>query len=596
MPNQVVVNKTDTFEIQRQKINTLGAQIATGVDNTIYVSKSGDDANSGLNLLNAKLTIESALSIATTGTMIKVFPGVYTENNPLIVPEQVSIVGTSLREVSVTPANAGDLFYVKNGCYISDMSFVGSSNTGAIVSFNPSEPPYIDQSPYIQNCTNFIPDSIGLRVNGDDAIGPLRSMVVDSYTQYNAGGIGASVSNDAYAQLVSMFTICTDKAIECSNGGGCDLTNSNSSFGNYGLVANGVSDLKYTGSVTTAAAAESDVVRIDISTPTINVQTATFDEQTGLATITTVGNHNFTAGMDIRIEGLTFECTDNGVTSQQVFPSGNFGYVFTVRSTPTSSQFTAYVGTTEGTKSIVHNYITGGTVKKENMRPYDGQVAYFDTLYYEVSRIEITNGGSGYLTPPNVTIDPQSQPWGIHAEGIAEISNSGVVTGIVLVSNGRGYSSSVPNVIIDPPPSGVTATATAVLTPSYFSVTKSEEISTDVYDVTFNNNVPYALSVSDTAYFYKQSRLLASSHSFQYIGSGTDIAVAVPQNGGVTIPENEIQNSNGGLVVFTSTDQSGNFKIGDGVVIDQATGTISGQSYTQSLFATVTPYILALGG
>jgi hypothetical protein len=53
---------------------------------------------------------------------------------------------------------------------------------------------------------------------------------------------------------------------------------------------------------------------------------------------------------------------------------------------------------------------------------------------------------------------------------------------------------------------------------------------------------------------------------------------------------------NGGLVVFTSTDQSGNFRIGDGVVVNQTTGTISGAAYSKSLFSTLTPFILALGG
>jgi hypothetical protein len=104
------------------------------------------------------------------------------------------------------------------------------------------------------------------------------------------------------------------------------------------------------------------------------------------------------------------------------------------------------------------------------------------------------------------------------------------------------------------------------------------------------------LTTSSVAYFYKQSRLLASSHAFQYIGSGTEINNALPQNEGTTITENETVSINGGLVVYTSTDQSGNFKIGDGVTIDQSTGTISGESYGRSLFSTVTPFILALGG
>jgi len=52
---------------------------------------------------------------------------------------------------------------------------------------------------------------------------------------------------------------------------------------------------------------------------------------------------------------------------------------------------------------------------------------------------------------------------------------------------------------------------------------------------------------------------------------------------------------NGGQVVYTSTDQAGNFKIGDQFTINQLTGTISGRAFSQSLLNTVTPLILALG-
>jgi hypothetical protein len=66
--------------------------------------------------------------------------------------------------------------------------------------------------------------------------------------------------------------------------------------------------------------------------------------------------------------------------------------------------------------------------------------------------------------------------------------------------------------------------------------------------------------------------------------------------GGVPIQENEVDMRNGGLVVYTSTDQSGNFRIGDGVAINQQTGSISGSFYSKSLFSSMTPFILALGG
>jgi hypothetical protein len=50
----------------------------------------------------------------------------------------------------------------------------------------------------------------------------------------------------------------------------------------------------------------------------------------------------------------------------------------------------------------------------------------------------------------------------------------------------------------------------------------------------------------------------------------------------------------GGSVTFTSTDQSGNFRIGDGVIIDQATGTIGGVAFSRGLYAQITPLIIAL--
>ncbi len=584
---------------QNVSVELTGAQgssiaVTAPESNIIYVSKDGDDTNTGTTLGTAKTTIKSALSVATTGTVIRVYPGEYTEDNPLIMPAQTSIVGSSLREVTLKPQNGNtDFIYVNNGCYISDLSFnSSSSNNGDVISFNPSDPPFIDQSPYIQNCTNFIDGSTGLHIDGDDAIGDIKSMVVDSFTQFNSGGHGCKISNEGYAQLVSMFTICNDTAVECLNGGCCDLTNSNSSFGNKGLVATGVSPKKYTGTVSQASSAGDNTIRVNIATTQKSVSTATYANTTGVLTVTTSAAHGFDVGMDVKIENLTFSCTSP--SGSAVFPSGNYGYVFKVESTPSTTQFTVNVGTS----TIAHTYVSGGTAEIEAVRPFAGQVVFFDTLYYEVVRINVTNGGSGYDSnnPPTVTLASSPESWGIDAEAIAEVSSTGVVTGIVVTSSGRGYGSTIANPTIAAPTSGTTATATGELVPSYLIVESTLETSTDVYDITFANEVPIALTTSSVANFYKQSRLLASSHSFQYIGSGTNINTALPQTGGVSIPENETISQSGGLVVFTSTNESGNFKIGDGVIIDQALGRISGQSYSQSLFSQVTPYIIALGG
>jgi len=94
--------------------------------------------------------------------------------------------------------------------------------------------------------------------------------------------------------------------------------------------------------------------------------------------------------------------------------------------------------------------------------------------------------------------------------------------------------------------------------------------------------------------FYTRSAIIASAHTFEYVGAGTNPATALPQYGGIPVPENEVKTVNGGIVTFTSTDQKGNFRVGKGFTVNQATGTVSGDDFYRSLFAIMTPYILAL--
>jgi len=919
---------------ERAGIGTDIVRVGSGVTvtNILYVTKDGNDNNTGKKLGDAKATIKAAVSEATTGTVIKVSAGSYVEDNPIELPDQVSITGDSLREVSVTPLNIDeDLFYVGTGNYIAEMAFTcNQPSSGALFAFNPNNQRYINQSPYIQNCTNFIRNSTGLRIDGENALGPLKSMVLDSYTQYNQGGIGVSITNEGYAQLVSLFTICDDVAVYCGTGGACDLTNSNSSFGNYGLVADGIGPLKYVGIVTYASSVNSDTFVLDLSTPTLGIATASYDNVSGILTAYTSTAHNFSVGMGVSISGLGFTCAfepGNRTYPRSAEVGGN-GYIFEIKTVApgryvdagnlitankteivdkslasialnhpdfvflgdsasdasyrykdsyrliqqnkdeivtsawndTVAQYPSISGTQtkckrdlgyfvdaistdlftggnsytigftkqyfdgagvpianglvgEETPSIVgftsagyyckraitnqltikdstitadpnpeigissntnptsctnvrdaintlvgiatqsigagnlniingitlnggtfltgeskcrrdigyivdavasdvtnftnksilaatkiyfdssgtplnigittsitafqavrdysklainnqlnvkdltiaadhvtgsnndpascadvksnidnivgilttflgqgsltglpsvsmastvftmnvgvatqpHTYVSGGNAKVNVIRPFDGQVVYFGDLYYSVGKITVGSGGTGYTSTPIVTISEPDTSWGVPATAVAEISNGSVI-GFELVSNGRGYTSP-PTITIASPNVGINnATATVELVPTYYSVLNSTPISNDVYTITVGENLPYSLGVGTEVFFHKQSRVLASGHSFEYIGSGTEIASALPSSGGVPIQDNETDSRNGGLVVFTSTDQSGNFRIGDGVSINQQTGTISGTFYSKSLFSTMTPFILALGG
>ena len=521
--------------------------------NTIWVSKDGNDSNSGFLEGDAKATVGAAAAVALEGDTIKIRPGRYVENNPIGLRTDVSITGEDIRLVTIEPQNVEkDVFWVRRGCLIENLNFSGATigvahtDCGAVAfpitgqtansGYTPGGPATQGssgrwRSPYIRNCTNFMTKSIGMRINGNDAIGTpdganLKSMVCDSFTQYNEAGIGVSLTNNAYAQLVSIFTINCDIGIFAGSGAQCDLTNSNSSFGNFGLVAAGLGSTQYTGKVRDAVIPgdNSDVV---------------------------VGK---------------------GVTD------------------------------TDG----------------DSRRPFDGQAAYFkiDLDNYpdavgtgritaplqELASIKILNGGSGFSqeNPPDIlirdndgTVVPKG-PQGIIAEGSANVSAAGTITSIDVINSGRNYLPTQ-NIVVEV--DGNTGLATAVMTPIYFTVSEATDNRSDtagITTITFNEFVPYELFADDPFTLQRISRILTSSHSFEYVGSGTSINTSLPFEGALSIKENEVVATDGAQIPFTSTDQKGNFDIGEGIQVDQTTSTIRGRDFSKSIQAEVTPLILAL--
>jgi len=474
---------------------------ATGINsapNVFYVAKDGSDSNNGTSIDNAKLTISSAVGVAQSGSVIKVLSGNYVESNPITVPAFISIVGDDLRSVKVLPNNTtSDLFHVNKGCKLANMTFSGHLAPAAAVAFPTAGATNVGggkwKGPYIQNCTSDTTTGTGIRVDGDKAV-KTKSMNVDAFTQYNQGGVGVAVTNEGYAQLVSVFTICCNEAITVHNGGQADIANSNCSFGTFGLVADGVSPEQFTGTVTVNAAVSQDKVTVNLGT--------------------------------------------------------------------------------------------------ETTRPYDGQIVYFDELYKSVESISITNGGSGYTSTPSVTVSSPAGPNGEVSTAFATIEN-GSVSEITIISSGSQYTGTA-TVTISAPDSGTTATATPNMSDIYYTINSSTPITAGITTLTLDENLLNTVGVSSTAHFFQQSKIIASSHTFEYIGSGNDITTATPKRGGVTIQENEVVSQNGGKVIYTSTDQAGNFRIGDEFQINQNTGTVSGRAFSKSLFSEMTPFILAL--
>ena len=381
-------------------------------DNVLYVSKNGSDDNNGETIAEAFATIDAALAVATTNTTIFIKSGEHTINNPVTIPAFVSLVGDNLRTTIIKPANtSSDMFYVNNGSFITGVTFKNHVSGAAAIAFNPDgSAGAITTSPYVQNCTSITSTGVGMRIDGSHVSG-LRSMVSDAFTQINAGGKGIHLLNRGYAQLVSIFTVACDIGVLAESGGQCSLTNSNCSFGNYGLKATGSSTTLYSGTV--AAAASRFATQVSLS-------------------------------------GLS-------------------------------------------------------------EKPKYGDAVKFGSL-----------------------------------------------------SN-------------------------------YYTVEYSTELVGGAATITLNEQLSSDIPISDTVDFSQRSLIAASSITFEYVGTGTNL-YDTPRSGAYPIQANEVvQDSNSeGQVYFTSTDHKGDFRIGSDLVIDRADGNIQGVTFDRSLFAVLTPYILAL--
>ena len=96
--------------------------------NILYVTKDGNDNNSGLLEGDAKATIGGAAAVALDGDTIYVRPGVYFENNPVGLRTDVSISGQDLRLVTIVPNNVNDdIFHVRRGCLVENVNFAASN-------------------------------------------------------------------------------------------------------------------------------------------------------------------------------------------------------------------------------------------------------------------------------------------------------------------------------------------------------------------------------------------------------------------------------------------------------------------------------------
>ena len=148
---------------------------------------------------------------------------------------------------------------------------------------------------------------------------------------------------------------------------------------------------------------------------------------------------------------------------------------------------------------------------------------------------------------------------------------------------------------VDQDKSNPTATQSEVtnissLTDAFTDILSNGYISVLQLDATFNG------SVDDNTFatFHQVSTITTTGHTLEWVGTGIDVDSALPYNGGVPKPQNQLVSDKGGFINFTSTDEKGDFRIGPDLTIKRDSGSIIGRAFNKSLLGVVTPYILAL--
>jgi len=171
------------------------------------------------------------------------------------------VLSTNIGFMYVYGGNAlSDMFYVQNGTGIRNMTCTGLLGTltaenefltrrptgGTYVSLDPGEGPedtsawIIRKSPYIQNVTNFGLGCVGLKIDSTLHNGGNRSIVCNDYTQILSDGIGIwCTGGDALCEAVSVFSYYNYAGYFAEDGGRIRATNGNSSYGTYGVIAEG---------------------------------------------------------------------------------------------------------------------------------------------------------------------------------------------------------------------------------------------------------------------------------------------------------------------------------------------------------------------
>lgn len=620
-----------------------GIDLALRQGNIFYVAENGNNSYSGTHPNDPYATLKYALSQATSGDTVHIYPGVYQEIFPMTVPTGVTVKGHTMRGVNITPTvgtQSNDAFLLNGGVTIEDIT-VSGFYTGYAFKFAPG---FVvsgnNRSPYIRNISVITQGSV---TNAADPRGFAQGDAGKG--AYIDGAVAGSTSNEA-TMLFHSATFITPgvDAITVTNGARVEWLNSFTYFANRGIYGvDGATGLRGAGKT---------AVRVSGLTGTIaNGNTFSYFAPNGvtvLATGTINGvdadgkfyvNGNLT-GLETAASrgGKTVTRYNNPVTDTAIkkygtsslqldgvedyigvasnndfgFGTGDYtveGYFYfnSVAATQTLFDFRAGAGT----EVAPVLYITGAQVRyfSYNTDRIIGPTLAINTWYHiAVNR----NAGTTQLFVNGVS---QGTPWVDSTDyGVAKPLLIGArwdgadffVNGYVdefRVSRTARYSANFGALTAE----FVSDTNTALLLHFNNAGDSSIVIADDTLnaqDIRFSNGARARyVTLADTTDFGAEVRAIASAcvyGNFGIVGNGAGVLMylisqnlayigagrRVDNDETAVIQANEIVELNNASIRYSSVDHKGDFRVGDLFYVNQADGTVDFSSSTFNINTT----------
>ena len=356
-----------------------------------------------------------------------------------------------------------DMFYCQNATGIRNMTLAGLLGTlgdqnvygtrrpkgGAYVSLDPGLGPQdtsawiTRRSPYIQNVTTFGVGATGLKIDGTLHAGGNKSIVCNDFTQIISDGIGIWCTGpDALCEAVSVFSYYAYAGYFSEDGGRIRATNGNSSYGTFGVVAEGydVNETPSTGKVNNRyyEASATPFSSLGANAEILKLQYSHAGERY-LTPVTNLLNYsnNFTSWTsDSNVTLLQSVVSPYGVSEAWIATGNTSGtdssyFYQNISITPSGKQYTGLSGTNLSGSGI------GATF----------DVTVTSTQYV----VTVNNGGSGYVATNQIVI-VGSQLGGLDNVNdltltVASLSGSSILTvtrvGIVPAGSQQIYTASI---------------------------------------------------------------------------------------------------------------------------------------------------------